>query len=187
MVIKDACDLKGLSPSLHSGRCLRGPDVPHGPGDRQGCPACRRGTVLWPELQSSHGAGERRRRGTERHSLGRLCQPLRAGWAQVCRALSQALAFYQMAWGAQGGRQDVGAPWPSVVGESCVPTRGPCCRAQENPSPLVWRHNSYLHPADSKASPLAIEKSSPGHVHKARSCWCCCAAELVAAGWAVGL
>lgn len=133
VVIKDACDLKGLTASLHSGHCLQGPDVPHSPGDRGGRPACCRGTVLWPEPQSSCGAGERRWRGTEWHSLGRLCQPLRAGWAEVCRALSQAVAFYQMAWAAQSrtsvhpGLQWWGraASWLADHAVGCKRTPGP--------------------------------------------------------------
>lgn len=59
--------------------------------------------VLWPQPRSSRGAGERRWRGAERCSPGRLCQPFGAGWTQVRRALSQALAFYQKAR-AEGGR-----------------------------------------------------------------------------------
>lgn len=110
--------------------------------------------MLCPGPQSSCGAGQCHQSTTLRWAL-----PAPHTGPGVCRAPSQALAVPK--WcelHRAAGRMSV-PPGPQWLGKSCIPWRTLLQGAGE-PWPLAGENNSCLHPADSRASPLATEQPS---------------------------
>lgn len=127
------------------------------PSDRQGDPPVTEGSVvpgpqkLWCWGMPSEGP-------TPRWAL-----PAPHTGHGVCRAPHQALAVIKWCELHRAAGMTSVFPGPQRLGESYIPWRTLLQGAGE-PQLIAGKNNSCLHPADSRASPLATEQPSPGDV-----------------------